>query len=97
MFNWQKGDAMDMGPMGTYQLFTTGADAVGGMMNRPDPKVPPHWVFYFTVDGIDAALKRTKENGGAVLNGPTEVPGGSWILQCRDPQGASFALVSQTR
>jgi len=22
-----------------------------------------------------------------------EVPGGSWIVQCKDPQGAMFALV----
>jgi hypothetical protein len=32
MFGWTKADAMDMGPMGTYQLFATGGMAVGGMM-----------------------------------------------------------------
>src|SRR5437762_7475495 len=31
--------------------------------------------------------------GGQVLNGPHQVPGGSWIIQCFDPQGAMFALV----
>jgi uncharacterized protein len=97
LFGWKKGEAMDMGPMGTYQLFTTGAEPVGGMMNRVDLKLPPHWLYYFNVDGIDAALKRTKDKRGEVLNGPTEVPGGSWIIQCRDPQGASFALVAPKR
>jgi predicted enzyme related to lactoylglutathione lyase len=28
-----------------------------------------------------------------VLNGPMEVPGNAWTIQCRDPQGAMFALV----
>jgi len=27
-----------------------------------------------------------------VLNGPMEVPGGDWILNAMDPQGAAFAL-----
>ena len=31
--------------------------------------------------------------GGKIINGPMEVPGGSWIVQCKDPQGAMFALV----
>jgi hypothetical protein len=28
-----------------------------------------------------------------VLHGPTDVPGGGWILLGRDPQGAMFALL----
>jgi predicted enzyme related to lactoylglutathione lyase len=97
IFGWQKADAMEMGPLGTYQLFTTGAAPVGGMMNRADLKLPPHWLYYFTVEGVDAAAKRTKDSRGEVLDGPSEVPGGSWILQCRDPQGAAFALVAPKR
>jgi predicted enzyme related to lactoylglutathione lyase len=27
------------------------------------------------------------------MNGPMEVPGGGWIIQGQDPQGAMFALV----
>jgi predicted enzyme related to lactoylglutathione lyase len=26
--------------------------------------------------------------------GPHQVPGGSWIAQCLDPQGALFAMVA---
>jgi len=26
-----------------------------------------------------------------------EVPGGSWIVQCQDPQGAHFALMAPVR
>jgi len=96
-FGWTKDEAVDMGPMGTYQLFAAGGPAIGGMMNKP-PQIPmPLWLFYFNVDAADAAMARVKDNGGQVLNGPMQVPGGSWILQCMDPQGAMFALVAPTR
>lgn len=98
LFGWTKDRAFDMGPMGTYQLFTTGgAEAVGGMMNKPDNIPRPHWGFYFNVAAIDAAAERVKAGGGEVLNGPMEVPNGNWIIQCRDPQGATFNLVAPTR
>jgi predicted enzyme related to lactoylglutathione lyase len=91
-FGWAQSDALDMGPMGTYLLFNAGGDAIGGMMNSPDfPR--PSWLYYFTVDDIHAARARVEAAGGAVLNGPHEVPGGGWIVQARDPQGAMFALV----
>jgi hypothetical protein len=38
-------------------------------------------------------MARVASQGGQVLNGPHQVPGGSWIVQCRDPQGAMFAFV----
>jgi len=93
MFGWRKDQAMDMGPMGTYQLFANQDGQVGGMMTKP-PQVPrPAWLYYFQVGDIDAAAERVKRDGGQVVNGPMEVPGGSWILQAQDPQGAMFALV----
>ena len=86
-----------MGGMGTYQVFTAGSAPVGGMMNRVDSRLPPHWLYYFNVEAIDAALKRVKSNGGEVSAEPSEVPGGSWTIRCRDPQGAIFALVAPKR
>jgi hypothetical protein len=92
-FGWAKADAMDMGPMGTYQLFTAGDDNwIGGMFNAATFG-RPGWLFYFVVADVDAAAERVGAAGGQVLNGPMEVPGGAWIIQCRDPQGAMFALV----
>jgi len=94
---WTKAEARDMGPMGVYQLFATGGAPVGGMVTKP-PQVPvPNWLYYFNVDGIDAAAARVTEGGGQVFMGPHEVPGGQWIVQCRDPQGAVFALVALKR
>ena len=97
-FGWAKGDAMDMGEMGSYQLVSQSGSAdfqgmTGGIMPCP-PQVPaPLWLFYFAVPDIDMALEKVKAGGGTVLNGPMEVPGGAWIIQAADPQGAMFALV----
>ena len=44
------------------------------------------------VPDITAAVERIKANGGQILNGPMEVPGGDWIVNAMDPQGAAFAL-----
>lgn len=97
MFGWTKADAVDMGPMGTYQLFATGGAPVGGMMTKP-PSIPmPYWGYYFNVPAIDAAAGRITAKGGKILNGPMQVPGGQWVLQGADPQGAAFALVAPER
>lgn len=93
MFGWKKAEAVDMGPMGTYQTFGLGGPSFGGMFNKP-PAVPmPFWLYYVNVADIDAATARVKDAGGEVLNGPMEVPGGMWIVQGKDPQGVMFALV----
>ncbi len=96
-FGWTKADAVDMGPMGTYQLFAAGGEPIGGMMNKPDGIRSPVWRFYFTVAEADAAAARVTQHGGEVLMGPQQVPGGGWIVQCKDPQGAMFALVAPSR
>lgn len=95
LFGWTKGDTLDMGPMGSYQLFLTGgSQPVGGMMTRP-PQIPrPFWSFYFNVPSVGAAVDKINAAGGTVFMGPHEVPGGQWIVQAMDPQGAPFALVS---
>jgi len=54
--------------------------------------VPPHWGIYFLVDDINAAIERVKASGGKILNGPMEVPGGDWVVNAMDPQGAAFSL-----
>jgi uncharacterized protein len=96
-FGWETMHEMPMGPMGTYRIF--GADGVqmGGMMNKPENIPSSTWGFYVNVDGLDPAIERVRANGGEVVTGPIEVPGGSWIVQCRDPQGAGFNLVSPNR
>lgn len=98
MFGWTKAEAIDMGPMGTYQLFAAGAHPIGGMMTKPaDMPAPPHWGFYINVPAIDAGVARITAGGGKILNGPMEVPGGQWVVNAMDPQGAAFSLVALKR
>jgi len=93
MFGWQPTESMDMGEMGKYHMFGR-LFPIGGMMNKPKEmaQVPPSWNMYVRVDDVQAAGERVKANGGQVTNGPMEVPGGDWIVNCMDPQGAAFSL-----
>lgn len=94
LFGWTKDRAVDMGPMGTYQLFAAGGPAIGAMMTKPPALPVPFWGYYFNVPSIDAGTEKIKTGGGKILNGPMEVPGGQWIVQAMDPQGAAFNLVA---
>jgi predicted enzyme related to lactoylglutathione lyase len=94
VFGWQPSETMDMGEMGKYHMFNRPHGMIGGMMNKPREMahVPPNWQIYFRVPDITAAVERIKASGGQILNGPMEVPGGDWIVNAMDPQGAAFAL-----
>jgi predicted enzyme related to lactoylglutathione lyase len=98
LFGWKKNETYDMGPMGQYQLWRAyGENPDGGMFTKT-PEIPaPFWQYYFVVHGADAAAERIKAGGGQVLMGPHEVPGGGWIVQALDPQGANFAVLSGDR
>jgi uncharacterized protein len=99
LFGWTKLTDMDMGPMGIYRLFDEGDHKQmgdGGMMTKP-PQIPvSFWGFYFSVDSIKAAVSRVEAGGGKLVYGPAQVPGGGWIINAQDPQGAMFSLVSST-
>lgn len=98
LFGWVKGEAMDMGPGGTYLMYGRVSDqALGGMFNKPpdQPGPPAVWLCYVTVADARAKAEQVKQLGGRVLNGPMEVPGGDVVAQCMDPQGAAFALHSK--
>jgi predicted enzyme related to lactoylglutathione lyase len=97
VFGWQPTESMDMGEMGQYQMFSRPHGMIGGMMNRTPAmaKVPPNWQIYFRVPDVKAAAERIKANGGKILNGPMEVPGGDWVVNAMDPQGAAFGLHSK--
>ena len=97
LFGWTKDRDLDMGKMGIYRTFATGGEAVGGMMTKMPDTPKPHWLYYFEVDAIDAAAARVTKAGGKITMGPQEVPTSQWIVQCTDPQGAAFAMVSFKR
>lgn len=92
LFGWTRGDGIDMGEIGTYQLFRHEGQDIGGMMGvAPDQQ--SSWMIYFGVNGINPAIERIKLAGGTIHHGPQEVPGGAHIAIAVDPQGAWFAVV----
>jgi predicted enzyme related to lactoylglutathione lyase len=95
LVGWQKGEGLDMGDMGVYQLYSArDGEALGGIMTGPPGSPAPFWNYYIQVDGIDAAIKRFTPLGATVMMGPHQVPTGQWIVQGLDPQGIMFCLLS---
>ncbi|WP_176085772.1 VOC family protein [Martelella sp. HB161492] len=97
MFGWQADAPFDMGEMGKYLLFSAGGRQIGGIMRKWPAMPMSFWNYYVVVDAIDAAVLRVTDNGGTIVNGPHEVPGGSFIVQCNDPQGGLFSLTASKR
>lgn len=104
LFGWREADRMDMGPLGPYVMIDATTPAVrdgpctasAAMFDSPDP-APPHWLFYFATDDIDAAAARIAAAGGTVTLGPQAIPGDALIVAATDPDGAAFALVGPRR
>ena len=92
LFGWQVSSQMDMGEMGIYHMFHHGAHPLGGMFKRPPEMPVSAWISYVRVPDAHAAADKVTELGGTVLHGPIEVPGGDFVAQCQDPQGAAFAV-----
>jgi uncharacterized protein len=95
-FGWEKGDAMPMGDKGDYRFINREGEMLGAIFPsaagaRSDGT--PHWRYYFRVPSIAAAKETAEQNGGKIVHGPMEVPGGDHIVIGIDPQGAEFALV----
>ena len=96
LFGWEGTSSMDMGPeMGTYQMYGWKGKTLGGIFNKPKQMPgPPSWLPYIKVADSKKAAETVKTLGGQVVNGPMEVPGGDWIAQGVDLQGAMFAVHS---
>jgi predicted enzyme related to lactoylglutathione lyase len=97
LFNWEKIDQHDMGSNGTYVIFGQKNQRLGGMFNGRADVGQPSWTSYVEVPSVKEVTEKVKSLGGTVVREPHEVPGGSWIALCADPQGATFALTSQAR
>jgi len=91
LFGWEKIEEHDMGDAGMYLVWGLGGRPLGGICNATDEGPPPSWLSYVHVKDVNQTVRKVKSAGGKVLLGPMEVPGGDWIVQAVDPQGALFA------
>ena len=92
LLGWEAGPVHDMGPAGKYHLFLHEGNQYGGMFVSDGAGTGPSWLCYVSVDDVGKAATAAKNAGGRVMNGPMEVPGGSWIAQVLDAEGAAFAV-----
>lgn len=92
-FGFEFNEKMSMGPLGDYCFIHHHGKRLGAIMPRQSEQQPAAWLLYFGVPSIAAAKAAVEANGGQVIMGPHEVPGGNWIIVGVDPQGAAFGLV----
>lgn len=97
LFGFVQIDSFDMGPMGEYRIMqNAGQDfAFGAFMQKPQAMPVSLWTYYFRVPDIDVAVDYIGANGGQVINGPNEIPGGDFVLNAMDSQGAPLALIGK--
>lgn len=94
-----KTEGMDMGPMGTYTLFSkdgTKDTQVAGMMAHPMKGAPSAWIAYFATKDVDGSVKKVNELGGKVIAPAMDIPNIGRFAIVEDPQGGVFALFKGT-
>nr|WP_294848603.1 VOC family protein [uncultured Sphingomonas sp.] len=92
-FGWTQEGGMPMGDMGEYKFIQADGVGIGAIMRKAAEMPVSLWGYYIGVSDIDAAAAAVAENGGRILFGPVEIPGGEFSLNGIDPQGAAFGLV----
>ena len=93
-FGWTYPDRMTMpGEMGDYVFVEAAGARIGATMTAMKDGPPPKWQFYFRAPDIEDAAAKVAANGGTVVMGPHEVPGGDRIIVATDPEGTIFGVV----
>lgn len=95
-FNWAGGDVMKM-PVGEYHMVTLDGAPVCGFMDKPAKMPASAWAHYVKVDDVQATAARVGELGGAVLDGPTTIPGMVTFAIVSDPTGAVFGVAQSLK
>ena len=90
--------SMQMPGMENYMIMMVDEEASCGIMDMPEEVAskgaPPHWVLYFQVTNVDAALAKAAANGATIVNPAFDAPGVGRMGHIMDPQGAFLALTT---
>ena len=78
IFDWTFHDAMP-----GYTMI----EGVGGIFDRPDPRMPIVITPYVNVTDLAAVEKKVKAAGGQIHKSQQEVPGMGWFTLFSDPDG----------
>ncbi len=90
LFGWST-EPMEGTGMPYMVIANSDGHSNGGIRPVMPPDAPPHWLVYFGIDDLEAALAKVGELGGNALTETIDMgPGRLAVVQ--DPQGAVFAL-----
>ena len=96
VFRWDTHVESDV-PEFRYTTMNVGDEQFAGVMDASaflPEGVPASWSIYFAVENTDAALARTRELGGSVVQEAEDTPYGR-LAQAADPNGTLFKLAAQ--
>lgn len=96
LFGWENKESMPIGDSAQYKFLDHHGSMIGAVSPCSDPAQGMGWTFYFRVADINQAAEKIAANGGEVLFGSHEVPGGDSIIIGRDPEGVRFGLTART-
>lgn len=92
-FGWTQEGAMPMGELGDYKFIQHKGTGIGAMMTKVAELPVPMWSYYIGVDDIDRSTEAVKVQGGKIIMGPDQIPGGEFAVVGIDRQGATFGIV----
>lgn len=97
LFGWTFSD-MPM-PSGIYTIINIPSGGIAGMMEMPPGAqgMPPCWMSYVSVRGIERIVDAIKANGGMIYMGPEDVPEVGKIATIADPTGAVLGLLEPAK
>lgn len=94
VFGWGA-EVNDLPTGGSYTEWKLGDRSIGGMMQITPPMpddLPPHWLVYFCVAELDAALAKAQELGGTVVAPRMDSPAGPFAVVSA-PDGSFFGVI----
>ncbi len=80
-----------------YWLISTGQEEEpgidGGLAKKGDSPFEQAVTNTIDVPSVDAAIKKVKANGGAILMPKSAVPGVGWMAYFKDTEGNIFGMM----
>ena len=89
---WEERETGEDGPRS--MTFSVSGRLAGGAVeiSGQGAELPPHWMPYFAVEDLDAALEQVAQLGGSVGSAAVDSPFGRFAV-IRDPQGGVLTIM----
>ncbi len=95
LLGWTNCGEMPMPGGNTYRFVECEGVRIGAIGSMKPAGMPSMWLFYLRVEDIASAKAAVEANGGTIVHGPHDVPGGDTIMVATDPAGARIGIVGK--